>query len=84
MTGIRIYKFTKGDYPHWLLIIQTIGNATGVQTKQINTLDGDGGRGWREGLEGGAGGGRRAGGRCGILAHQKVAHGNRDRIDIKP
>lgn len=46
MTGIRIYKFTKGDYPHWLLIIQTIGNATGVQTKQINTLDGDGGRGW--------------------------------------
>jgi len=37
-TCILIHKFIKGDYPHWLMPLQTIGNKTGIQTRQINSL----------------------------------------------
>jgi len=37
-TCVFIYKIIHGNYPKWLMPLQTVGNTSGVQTRQVNSL----------------------------------------------
>lgn len=36
-TCVLIHKFVQGDYPPWLLPLQTIGNKVGIYTIQMKS-----------------------------------------------